>query len=163
EEVFEALVTEEGRDRWLGEPDRQIHVESADPPHRLVWWWVSDDQPATRGDFRIVALPPGDGARLSRVPGTQSPPSFPPPTPGLPAPQAGARFGAGVRVTHAQLASVFAALADPTRRGVVQALLSGESTSVPALSERLPMSRQAVAKHLATLEQAGLLERLPAG
>ena len=40
EEVFEALVTEEGRERWLEEPDRQIHVESADAPHRLVWWWV---------------------------------------------------------------------------------------------------------------------------
>jgi DNA-binding transcriptional ArsR family regulator len=59
-----------------------------------------------------------------------------------------------------QLDGVFSALADPTRRGVVQVLLSEGSTSVPALSERLPMSRQAVAKHLATLEQAGLLERL---
>ena len=57
---------------------------------------------------------------------------------------------------------VFAALADPTRRGVVQTLLREGSTSVPALSERLPISRQAVAKHLATLEHAGLLERLPA-
>ncbi len=54
-----------------------------------------------------------------------------------------------------QLDGVFSALADPTRRGVVQVLLSEGSTSVPALSERLPMSRQAVAKHLATLEQAG--------
>jgi uncharacterized protein YndB with AHSA1/START domain len=77
EEVFEALVTEEGRDRWLGEPDRQIHVESADPPHRLVWWWVSEDQPATRVDFRIVALPPGEGDGLTRVTVTESAPSFP--------------------------------------------------------------------------------------
>ena len=56
---------------------------------------------------------------------------------------------------------MFAALADPTRRGVVQALLQEGSTSVPALSAQLPISRQAVAKHVATLEQAGLLERLP--
>ena len=77
EEVFEALVTEEGRDRWLDEPDRQIHIESADPPHRLVWWWVSEDQPATRVDFRIVALPPGDGDGVTRVTVTESAPSFP--------------------------------------------------------------------------------------
>jgi DNA-binding transcriptional ArsR family regulator len=60
-----------------------------------------------------------------------------------------------------QLGNVFAALADPTRRGMVQVLLRDGSTSVPALSSDLPISRQAVAKHLATLEEAGLLERLP--
>jgi DNA-binding transcriptional ArsR family regulator len=60
-----------------------------------------------------------------------------------------------------QLGEVFAALADPTRRGMVQVLLRDGSTSVPALSSDLPISRQAVAKHLATLEDAGLLERLP--
>jgi DNA-binding transcriptional ArsR family regulator len=62
----------------------------------------------------------------------------------------------------AALDGVFGALADPTRRGVVQTLLSEGSISVPALSAQLPISRQAVAKHVATLEQAGLLERLPA-
>lgn len=60
-----------------------------------------------------------------------------------------------------QLSGVFAALADPTRRLVVQRLLQDGSTSVPALSGTLPISRQAVAKHLATLDEAGLLERLP--
>jgi DNA-binding transcriptional ArsR family regulator len=60
-----------------------------------------------------------------------------------------------------QLGSVFAALADPTRRVMVQALLRDGSTSVPALTADLPISRQAVAKHLATLEEAGLLHRLP--
>jgi DNA-binding transcriptional ArsR family regulator len=62
-----------------------------------------------------------------------------------------------------QIGSVFAALADPTRRGVVQRLLREGSTSVPALSAELPISRQAVAKHVAALEQAGLLERVPDG
>ena len=61
------------------------------------------------------------------------------------------------------LGSVFAALADPTRRGMVQTLLREGSTSVPALSAGLPISRQAVAKHVAALEDAGLLERLPGG
>ncbi len=72
EEVFEALATEEGRERWLDEPDRQIHVESLDPPERLVWWWGGADEPATRVDFRIVALPAG-----TRVVVTESMPSFP--------------------------------------------------------------------------------------
>ncbi|HEX5225478.1 MAG TPA: metalloregulator ArsR/SmtB family transcription factor [Solirubrobacteraceae bacterium] len=56
---------------------------------------------------------------------------------------------------------VFAALADPTRRTMVQALLRDGTTSVPALTAALPISRQAVAKHLATLDGAGLIERAP--
>lgn len=72
DEVFEALVTEEGRERWLGEPDRLIQIESADPPRRLVWWWASEEQPATRVDFRIVEVPRG-----TRVIVTESVPSFP--------------------------------------------------------------------------------------
>lgn len=56
---------------------------------------------------------------------------------------------------------VFAALADPTRRHVVETLLRDGSTSVPALAAALPITRQAVAKHLATLGDAGLIERAP--
>jgi predicted ArsR family transcriptional regulator len=54
---------------------------------------------------------------------------------------------------------VFSALADPTRRLVLETLLRDGSTSVPALAARLPITRQAVAKHVATLDQAGLIER----
>lgn len=57
---------------------------------------------------------------------------------------------------------VFGALADPTRRLMVEELLRGGTTSVPALSAVLPMTRQAVAKHLAALDHAGLVERAPA-
>jgi len=45
---------------------------------------------------------------------------------------------------------------------MVQALLREGSTSVPALTAELPITRQAVAKHLATLDHAGLIERTPA-
>jgi DNA-binding transcriptional ArsR family regulator len=55
--------------------------------------------------------------------------------------------------------AVFAALADPTRRQVVEALLRDGSTSVPLLTSALPITRQAIAKHLATLGEAGLVER----
>ena len=58
--------------------------------------------------------------------------------------------------------AVFGALADPTRRGIVEKLLTEGVTSVPRLSGELPITRQAVAKHLATLEDAGLVERAPA-
>jgi ArsR family transcriptional regulator, cadmium/lead-responsive transcriptional repressor len=63
----------------------------------------------------------------------------------------------------ADVGPVFAALADPTRRWMVQSLLRERSTSVPTLAAALPISRQAVAKHIATLDQAGLLEREPGG
>jgi DNA-binding transcriptional ArsR family regulator len=61
--------------------------------------------------------------------------------------------------TPANLDLVFGALSDPTRRHMVQALLRDGTTSAPALSAELPISRQAVAKHLAALDQAGLIER----
>jgi DNA-binding transcriptional ArsR family regulator len=57
---------------------------------------------------------------------------------------------------------VFAALADPTRRLMLEQLLREGTTSVPALSAVLPITRQAVAKHLAALDHAGLVERAPA-
>jgi DNA-binding transcriptional ArsR family regulator len=58
---------------------------------------------------------------------------------------------------------VFAALADPTRRWMVEALLREGSASAPELTAELPITRQAVAKHLATLADAGLIEREPRG
>jgi DNA-binding transcriptional ArsR family regulator len=54
--------------------------------------------------------------------------------------------------------AVFAALADPTRRAVVQSLARQPTVTASALATQLPISRQAVTKHLATLSQAGLIE-----
>ena len=59
EDVWEALVTEDGRERWLDEPDREVHVEVVESPQRLVWWWVGEDEPATRVEFLVVAAPSG--------------------------------------------------------------------------------------------------------
>jgi DNA-binding transcriptional ArsR family regulator len=53
--------------------------------------------------------------------------------------------------------AVFAALADPTRRRVVQSLAEGTTVTASALARELPMTRQAVAKHLSALERAGLV------
>ncbi len=52
---------------------------------------------------------------------------------------------------------VFAALADPTRCRVVERLASAPATA-GEIAARLPVSRQAVVKHLAVLEAAGLAE-----
>jgi hypothetical protein len=75
EEVFAALVTEEGRERWLDEPEREIHVELLDAPHRLVWWWARADEPATRVEFLVLAGITPD--LPTRVIVTESTPSFP--------------------------------------------------------------------------------------
>ncbi len=60
-----------------------------------------------------------------------------------------------------QLGLVFGALSDPTRRQMLDTLMREGSTSVPALTAELPITRQAVAKHLSTLTGAGLVEREP--
>ncbi len=57
--------------------------------------------------------------------------------------------------------ATFAALADPTRRFVIETLLREGSASVPSVTAALAMSRQAVAKHMTALHEAGLIERVP--
>jgi len=52
--------------------------------------------------------------------------------------------------------AVFTALADPTRRAILAALAANGPATATDLSARLPISRQAVAKHLALLAEAGL-------
>jgi DNA-binding transcriptional ArsR family regulator len=61
-------------------------------------------------------------------------------------------------VATSQLDRTFAALADPTRRAILARLASGDAT-VSELAEPLPISIQAVSKHLKVLEGAGLITR----
>ncbi len=56
---------------------------------------------------------------------------------------------------HAQ--RVFLALADPTRRLLLQQLCEEGSGTAAGFATRLPITRQAIIKHLMTLEQAGLV------
>jgi len=51
---------------------RLIYVEVVQAPSRLVWWWTGEDEPATRVEFQIVAVPGG-----TRVVVTESEPAFP--------------------------------------------------------------------------------------
>lgn len=52
---------------------------------------------------------------------------------------------------------LWSAVGDPTRRALLDALLASEPRSATRLSQQLPVTRQAVAKHLAVLEQVGLV------
>ena len=57
-----------------------------------------------------------------------------------------------------QLDAVFSALADPTRRAILERLAQGEA-SVTELAEPFEMSLPAISKHLKVLENAGLITR----
>ena len=56
---------------------------------------------------------------------------------------------------------VFAALADPTRRAILAALAAGGPATATDLADGLPITRQAIAKHLALLAGAGLVTAEP--
>lgn len=57
-----------------------------------------------------------------------------------------------------RLSATLSALADPTRRGILARLATGEAT-VSELAEPYDMSMAAISKHLKVLEQAGLISR----
>jgi DNA-binding transcriptional ArsR family regulator len=52
---------------------------------------------------------------------------------------------------------VFIALADPSRRGILAALASGGPATATDLADQLPITRQAIAKHLTLLSEVGLV------
>ena len=56
---------------------------------------------------------------------------------------------------------VFTALADPTRRAILAALAAGGPATATDLADGLPITRQAIAKHLALLAAAGLVRAEP--
>jgi DNA-binding transcriptional ArsR family regulator len=57
---------------------------------------------------------------------------------------------------------VFIALADPTRRSILAALAATGPATATDLADRLPITRQAIAKHLALLAEVGLVTAEPA-
>ena len=58
---------------------------------------------------------------------------------------------------------LWSAIADPSRRRVLDLLVSNGGVSASWLAGHVPFSRQAVAKHLVVLEQAGLVSRRKQG
>jgi len=58
---------------------------------------------------------------------------------------------------------LWSAIGDPTRRRMLDLLLATRAGTATSLSEQLPVTRQAVAKHLGVLDRVGLVRAAPAG
>lgn len=58
---------------------------------------------------------------------------------------------------------LWSAVGDPTRRRMLDLLLAHGHGTATSLSEQLPVTRQAVAKHLGVLDRVGLVHASPAG
>jgi predicted transcriptional regulator len=58
---------------------------------------------------------------------------------------------------------LWSAIGDPTRRRMLDLLLATGAGTATSLSERLPVTRQAVAKHLGVLDRVGLVRATPVG
>jgi DNA-binding transcriptional ArsR family regulator len=58
---------------------------------------------------------------------------------------------------------LWSAVGDPTRRRMLDLLLSAGGGTATSLRDQLPVTRQAVAKHLGVLDRAGLVHSTPAG
>lgn len=59
--------------------------------------------------------------------------------------------------------ALWSAIGDPTRRRMIDLLLDDGPGTATSLSEQLPISRQAVSKHLAVLGRVSLVYATPAG
>lgn len=59
--------------------------------------------------------------------------------------------------------TLWSAVGDPTRRRMLDLLLAEGGGTATGLSSRLPVTRQAVAKHLVVLDRAGLVHGVTAG
>lgn len=68
--------------------------------------------------------------------------------------------GASLEMVDDQL---WSAVGDPTRRRMLGLLLAGNATTATAMSAQLPITRQAISKHLGVLDRAGLLNATTAG
>ena len=58
---------------------------------------------------------------------------------------------------------LWSAVGDPTRRRMLDLLLVGGDGTATTLSQQMPVTRQAVAKHLGVLDRVGLVRATPAG
>ncbi|GAA1856647.1 helix-turn-helix domain-containing protein [Myceligenerans crystallogenes] len=84
--------------------------------------------------------------------------------------EAGAREAGGARVTAGEAGGatvsdddLWSAVGDPTRRRLLDLLLHEGGGTATSLSSHLPVTRQAVAKHLAVLDRAGLVHATASG
>src|SRR5262249_8667133 len=155
-----------------------VSVVEAEAPRRFVFRWVQPDgQPATPENSFLVTfelVPAGDGTLLRLTEAglrevgweaAQLEPDDPDPCPprrrrGVgwrPAASGGVRGPCGASMTAAIDDELWAALGDPARRRLLDLLLVEGSGTATSLSGAMPVTRQAVAKHLGVLERAELV------
>ena len=68
-----------------------------------------------------------------------------------------------VSSTPDRAGAVFGVLSDPTRRALLQTIAERPEATATELASAMPISRQAVVKHLAALADAGLVDRERSG
>ena len=138
---------------------RSSHPRTAAATARLTFWWNADGEPASRVAVTLTET----AERHTRVRIVETRPLeildlVGLPLPGQSRPSQGPTLVAAVRMTEDPAGAVFGALAEPVRRRLLQTIAARPATATE-LADSLPISRQAVTKHLAFLSQAGLLER----
>ena len=164
DEVWRSLAEPE----WLGEDatidlreagdvsagDRTGFVEEADAPRRLVFWWSGPDEEATRVEIDLDETDDGNAHPRNRI-ATPGHPRRPRPRDRV---RPDGRRPGGLRwpacATRRLMATVdpadavFAALSDATRRALYENLGERGEATATDLARDVPVSRQAVQKHL---------------
>ena len=123
---------------------------------RLSFIWYTDERDPTEV---VIDLEPSEGGTTVRV--TEQKFTWGIPQCGCQRPCRGShvrtRTRAGRYPLMTQADAVFTALADPTRRTVFQHIAADGPSTATELAHTLPVTRQAVVKHLASLDTAGLV------
>ena len=133
DEAWDALTDPELLEQWFGDGQREAVVEEAEPGERLVFWWWEEGEPGSRVELRLVAVPAGTRVSVREAPVGPFALRVTSPTssPRWPTPRAGR------------------SCAEVSTRG---------SATATELALPLGVTRQAVAKHLAVLADAGLVD-----
>ena len=150
--------------RWKEHGTAELHVVRSEPPHAFAYRWDANVKEAGDTLVEFTLTPEGDGTRLRVVEsGFASLATSDAERDRLRERQR-RRLGARARRPRALRAlrprvteDVFTALADPTRRTILDLLASHGHGTATTLAAALPVSRPAVIKHLAVLDRAGLV------
>ena len=138
DEVWEALTDPGQVEEWFTEDgeERELVVEEVETRRRVAYTWdeghVAIEVEEVETGTRVVVTETGE--------------------PGLER-----RLRAALTRVRLRLSDVLDALGDPTRRHIVESL-SRQEASATQLAAELPVTRQAVAKHLTALRDAGIVD-----
>ncbi len=138
DEVWEALTDPGQVEEWFTEDgeERELVVEEVETRRRVAYTWdegrVAIEVEEVETGTRVVVTETGE--------------------PGLER-----RLRAPLTRVRPRLSDVLDALGDPTRRHIVESL-SRQEASATQLAAELPVTRQAVAKHLTALRDAGIVD-----